>query len=125
MLDRLLGMGEAMRQVVRILTLVLAGVLFIHVLPVSAQENQKEKAWTGKLADATPINKGNLSSILEQHRKWLEIAGKEGKRANLAKADLTKANLSGEELTGAYLNEAILLNANLKKHRGQAYTLDK
>jgi hypothetical protein len=79
-----------------------------------------------------------LNQILEQHKLWIESAGKHGQRAdlfcaylsgaylsganlsganlsraNLTGADLTGANLTGANLIGAYLNDAILKGANL------------
>ena len=46
--------------------------------------------------------------ILNQHRIWLESAGKEGRQA-----DLSSANLRGADLSQAVLNQAILSGADL------------
>ena len=54
-----------------------------------------------------------LKEILEQHRLWIESAGKHGQRANLEYADLGGANLYGANLWGAYLTRANLRGANL------------
>ena len=54
-----------------------------------------------------------LKEILDQHRLWIESAGKHGQRANLEYADLGGANLYGANLWGAYLTRANLRGANL------------
>ena len=65
-----------------------------------------------------------LNQVLEQHKIWIESAGKHGQRANLEYANLTgaslsgaylkDANLKGANLTGAKLTGANLLGANLR-----------
>ena len=55
-----------------------------------------------------------MEEILENHRKWLETDGKEGKRADLTGANLRGANLSGADLRGADLSGADLTGANLR-----------
>ena len=55
-----------------------------------------------------------LNQILEQHKFWIESAGKHGQRANLEYANLTDANLEGADLRGANLYGAKLRGANLK-----------
>ena len=55
-----------------------------------------------------------MEEILENHKKWLETDGKEGKRANLSDADLRNADLTGASLRGADLRNANLRNANLR-----------
>ena len=52
---------------------------------------------------------GDLKEILEQHKKWIESNGVEGKRANLR-----GANLGGADLKGAYLRDADLRGAYLR-----------
>ena len=54
-----------------------------------------------------------LNQILEQHKFWIESAGKHGQRANLEYANLTDANLEGADLDGANLEKANLEKANL------------
>ncbi len=51
--------------------------------------------------------------ILEAHRKWGESEGKEGKKADLARANLRGAHLFEANLQGASLNEANLQGAKL------------
>ena len=57
------------------------------------------------------MNKDELSTILENHRKWL--LGDGGEQANLSDANLRYANLSGANLCGANLRGANLRYANL------------
>ncbi|MEE8514266.1 MAG: pentapeptide repeat-containing protein, partial [Gammaproteobacteria bacterium] len=49
------------------------------------------------------VSPDELSQILEAHQKWVESDGKEGKQADLWKANLQKANLRNAILKGAYL----------------------
>lgn len=55
-----------------------------------------------------------LNKILEEHKKWLETDGKEGKRANLRSADLSFADLRGADLSFADLRSADLRGADLR-----------
>jgi len=72
------------------------------------------------------IPQDELQEILEQHRKWVETEGKEGKQAsldnaNLQEAELWEANLQKAFLFQANLQEAELGQANLQKaYLGQA-----
>ena len=75
-----------------------------------------------------------MAQILEAHRKWVESQGKQGKQADLSRANprganlveadvsranLTKANLKGADLAGVKgLAEATLQNANLEGATG-------
>ena len=66
------------------------------------------------------ITEEELKTILEQHKLWLNSNGKEGKRADLTRADLTgadlsRANLRCAELSGANLTDAILYGVNLTR----------
>ena len=54
-----------------------------------------------------------IKTILEEHSKWLEN-NKNGKCADLTRADLRGANLKGANLRGANLKGANLRGANLK-----------
>ena len=56
-----------------------------------------------------------LKEILEEHGKWVESGGKEGKKANLQKAVLWRAKLQGANLDGANLQKAVLWKANLRE----------
>lgn len=74
------------------------------------------------------ISDEELKQILEDHKKWLESDGKEGKRAdlshtnlqgvNLTKANLRSVNLSSAILSKAKLNFANLHNANMTTCKG-------
>ncbi len=82
-----------------------------HVLPLSTNPNL-HTGMTDKPEQAAPhsdptegqtagapqdreISPDKLKEILEQHRKWVETGGKEGKRADLRNANLQKANPEG------------------------------
>jgi uncharacterized protein YjbI with pentapeptide repeats len=60
------------------------------------------------------ITEEKLKGILEQHRKWVESEGKEGKQADLSEANLRGANLQRAELRRAMLQGADLVGTNLK-----------
>ena len=70
------------------------------------------------------LSEEELKIILENHMKWLESNGKQGKRAdlhltnlrdaNLKKANLFRANLKKAELIGSILQKADLREANLQ-----------
>ena len=55
----------------------------------------------------------DISRILEEHKKWLDSEGKEGKRADLCHTDLIGKNLEGAILKDANLKDADLISANL------------
>jgi len=79
-----------------------ACILLVLSPPASGQE-QKEKEWTGKLADGRIITKEDLSKILEEHGKWVASEGKEGQRADLSRAKLRGADLWRADLRWAWL----------------------
>ena len=54
-----------------------------------------------------------LNKVLEEHKKWLETEGKEGKRANLSGEDLRYVDLSCANLRYADFSLADLRHANL------------
>ena len=54
-----------------------------------------------------------LNQVLEQHKIWIESAGKHGQRANLEYANLTGASLKGANLRDANLTRANLARADL------------
>ena len=59
------------------------------------------------------MNKDELNTILENHKKWLYNED-DGIRANLCGADLRGANLRGANLCGANLRDADLCGADLR-----------
>ena len=54
-----------------------------------------------------------LNKFLEEHKKWLETEGKEGKRAKLSGEDLRQVDLSCANLRYADFSLADLRHANL------------
>ena len=56
-----------------------------------------------------------LKEILDQHKIWIESAGKHGQRAILSYANLKDADLSYANLRGANLRGANLRGANLRR----------
>ena len=76
-----------------------------------------------KQTELREIAEEELKKILDDHQKYLESAGKDGKIAilsfanlsgvNLSGADLSKANLSWTDFSGANLSKADLSEANL------------
>jgi hypothetical protein len=59
------------------------------------------------------IPRDALDARLERHRRWLETAGDEGRRADLAGAILQRASLWRADLRNADLRRADLSGANL------------
>lgn len=62
---------------------------------------------------------GDMGEVLAQHKLWLDSYGKEGKKADLHRANLYRADLSGAVLKwanmyGANMYEASLKNADLQ-----------
>lgn len=57
------------------------------------------------------MNRKKLQMILDNHKRWLTMAG--GERADLSRADLSRADLSGADLRAAKLSGAELSNADL------------
>jgi len=111
-----------MQQLVCKVVLLLAGILLFQAsLPANGQEEHRKEPWIGKLKDGTTITRKDLLKILDEHKRWLVSAGKEGKRADLREANLREANLEntdlyeGANLRGANLEGANLLEANLQK----------
>lgn len=100
-----------------------AALIILILLPAFAQEAKKperEKPWTGKLADGRVITRADLDQILQDHKLWLESDGKKGKKADLARAYLRKAKLNGAilwwaKLTGASISDADLSGAELSE----------
>ena len=61
------------------------------------------------------ISDEELKQILEDHKKWLKLDGKGGKKADLSKSDLSYRNLRKSNLKRANLQKANLIEANLQK----------
>ena len=71
-----------------------------------------------------PSTSGRLQDILAAHQQWIQTAGKEGKRAELAETSLARASLrlvvlSEANLQGADLERASLASAQMQ---GQIYS---
>ncbi len=64
-------------------------------------------------SDRAPMPDEELQKILAAHRKWVESEGKEGKKADLVRANLRVAYLFDANLQEAFLTEANLQGANL------------
>ncbi len=69
---------------------------------------------TAETPEYREISPDEVKKILEQHRKWVEPEGKEGKGADLVNAHLEKADLVGAHLEEANLYQAHLEKANLR-----------
>ena len=72
----------------------------------------------GQASERSPLREipeEELQKILEAHRKWVESEGKEGKKADLARANLRVANLFEANLQEAFLTEANLQKADLRE----------
>ncbi len=84
--------------------------------------NEKVEGPQGQAPQTPPLREVSpeeLEIILEAHRKWVESEGKEGKKADLVRANLRvaylfEANLEGADLNEANLQDAFLLEANLE-----------
>ncbi len=83
-------------------------------------DNQNDQVMEeGESSDETQpeyrdISDDELKQILEDHKKWLESGGKEGKQAILSGLQLEETDLSESDLSEASLGEANLKNANLQ-----------
>ncbi len=102
-----------LRYALHILTFVLAGILFIIILPARGKQVQEHSAWKGNFSDGAPITKEDLSGIIQAHEKWIRTYKKEGQQANLSYADLSGADLAGANFKDAYLTSANLTASNL------------
>ena len=60
------------------------------------------------------ISNDELQVILEEHKKWLDSDGLEGKRANLSQTNLSKKSLGKVNLRGADLERADLYRTHLE-----------
>ena len=61
------------------------------------------------------MTREEIKVVLEQHLLCIRSDGKEGRRADLSKANLSKADLSGADLSRANLSGADLSGADLSK----------
>ena len=108
------------------LLLGLLALMLLTLLPALGQETPKaetKKPWTGKLANGRVITHVDLDKILQANDLWRESNHKEGKRADLGKAELNGANIEmanlswtnfeKANLSGATLNAVNLTHANL------------
>ena len=91
-----------MKLIICVLSITIAGILFLSTVSSNAQEGTK-------------ISEAELSKIFEEHIKWHETERKEGQRADLSGADLSGSNLSGANLRGSDLRGANLIGAYLHK----------
>ena len=103
-----------MKSLKRICTILIVLAIFFPLDFALAQDQTKEKPWSGTLKDGTKINREDLKGILADHKKWLDTEGKEGKRAQLSGANLQEADLQDANLQKADLSEADLQKANLQ-----------
>jgi uncharacterized protein YjbI with pentapeptide repeats len=95
-----------------IVSILLAGVMFMALIPASAQD-QKTSEWTGKLANGRVITKEDLSKIIKEHEAWLASERSPEKRIDLSGADLSEADLREADLRTVRLREADLRGAIL------------
>ncbi len=70
---------------------------------------------TAETPEYREISPDEVKKILEQHRKWVEPEGKEGKGADLGNAHMEKADLVGAHLEEANLGRAYLEEADLRE----------
>ena len=78
------------------------------------EETKGPEAPTSEKPQLREISEEKLAQILEAHRKWVESQGKQGKQADLSRANLRGANLENACLVRANLREADLSRANLR-----------
>ncbi len=93
-------------------------VLFCNLCSYSFAQD-KNKRWSGKLKDGTVIYMEDLREIFLEHEKWSKNP-KEGRRAELEKANLSQADFSGvnlndAEFNSANLEEAVFFKTNLQR----------
>lgn len=104
-----------MNRIVRIIIIVLICLVFVQVFPVTGQEKQEGRRWTGKYKDGTVITEEVLIRIVKKHERWIETDKKNGKQADLSEANLSGANLYGAKLKRANLNGANLSEGDLRE----------
>ena len=110
--------GHGIRKMFRIVIYAVACVLVIDAAPEHIQANQKKMICANPHSGGVTKTTDDLTTILLEHKKWVETHGQAGKQANLTGAnlkgiDLTDANLSNAHLIEADLSDALLINANL------------
>jgi len=79
----------------------------------AATEAEPESSPEPPLQEAWPSDLLEFAEILDQHRLWVESAGKEGERGDLSGVNLSGRDLTGVNLQGAQLNKTILRGADL------------
>ena len=60
------------------------------------------------------LRKSDLSYRFEEHKKWINSLGKEGKRLNIDEVDLSESCMEREIYEQAYITECIFNNRNIK-----------
>ncbi len=76
-------------------------------------EESQPQGTPALVRDPWPIDLLEFAETLDQHRQWLESAGKEGVRGDLSGLNLAGRDLTGVNLQGAQLNKTILRGADL------------
>jgi uncharacterized protein YjbI with pentapeptide repeats len=94
-----------MKLIICVLSITIAGILFLSTVSSNAQEGAK-------------ISEAELSKIFEEHIKWHETERKEGQRADLRGANLIGAYLHKTDLEGANLEGAKLVWIALRGAEG-------
>ena len=77
----------------------------------------------GKRLDYKRVDGAKLKMILENHKKWIDTNGKEGKQADLKQADLQESKLDNAILINANLEESLLINAKMNRANFQGAKL--
>ena len=106
-----------MNRIVCIIIIVLICLVFVQVFPVTGQEKQEGRRWTGKYKDGTVITEEVLIRIVKEHERWIETDAKDGKQAAfigspLSKVNLIEADLSRADLGGVNLSRCDLYGVN-------------
>jgi uncharacterized protein YjbI with pentapeptide repeats len=91
------------------------------IVPARAEAETKIEPNAGRAAESEPLQERQpsgadlleLAEALDQHRLWVENAGKEGVRGEFTGADLTGADLTAVNLQGALLHKVNLRGADL------------
>jgi uncharacterized protein YjbI with pentapeptide repeats len=102
--------SETMPNLTRVLW---AAVGTLALVFFAAEDRAAENEWTWRDRDGKTKSLGDLRSILDSHKTWIESDGQSGSQAMLSGADLHGADLRGVELSEAQLGNANLFGANL------------
>jgi uncharacterized protein YjbI with pentapeptide repeats len=83
----------------------------VRALEFSAEERAERETMIDALPEPRMLRADllELAEALDQHRLWVETAGREGVRG-----DFSGANLAGADLTGVNLQSALLQKTNLR-----------